>query len=186
MTIVALLMPAVSPGSTSVTSTCPAARLRPALVHAQEHVRPIARFGAARPGVDAHDAVALVVAAAEKDLQFERIKLLEEPGEVLFQLLLDLGLGGFRLRLAQLDHDVEVFELLLRLEERFGLVAEGIGLVNELLGLLAVVPEVLRRHQGVDFAQAFLRARARQRNLRRWASLSVAVASSAVIVSNIP
>ena len=69
-----------------------------------------------------------------------------------------LGLGGFRLGLAQLHHDVEIFELLLRLEERLGLVAEGVGLVDELLGLLAVVPEVLRRHQGVDFAQAFLRA----------------------------
>ena len=98
------------------------------------------------------------MAAAEKDLQFQGIELLEEPGEVLFQFLLDLGLGGFRLRLAQLDHDLEIFELLFRLEERLGLVAEGIGLVDELLGLLAVVPELLRRHQGVDFAQAFLRA----------------------------
>lgn len=98
------------------------------------------------------------MAATEKDLQFEGIKLLEEPGKVLLQLLLDLRLRGLRLGFAQLHHHVEIFELLFRLEERLGLVAEGVGLVDELLGLLPVVPEILRRHQGIDFTQAFLRA----------------------------
>jgi hypothetical protein len=54
---------------------------------------------------------------------------------------------------------MEIFELLLRLEQRFSLVAERVGLVYELPGLLAVVPEILSRHQGVDFAQASLRTR---------------------------
>ena len=110
------------------------------------------------PGVDADDAIALVVAAAEKDLQFEGFEFLKEAGEVLFQFLLDFGLGGFRLRLAQFHHNPKVFELLFRLKQRFDLVPQGIGLVNDLLGLLAVVPELLSRHQGIDFAQAFLRA----------------------------
>jgi len=137
----------------------PAPRLSPALVHAQEHVRPIARFGTAGPGVDAHDAITLIMGAVEKDLQLKRIEVLEELAQVLFEFLLDLRLGGFRLGLAQFDHHMKILDLLLRFEERFGLVAEGIGFVNELLGLLAAVPEGLRRHQGVDFPQAFLRAR---------------------------
>ena len=62
----------------------PAARLGPALIHAHEHVRPVARLGAAGPGVDAEDAVALVVRPVEEDLQLQRIELLEEPGTVAF------------------------------------------------------------------------------------------------------
>jgi hypothetical protein len=48
--------------------------------------------------------------------------------------------------------------LFLRLEERLDFAAVGIGLLNELLGLLAVVPETLSRHQGIDLPEALLRA----------------------------
>ena len=136
----------------------PAARLGPALVHAQEHARPIARFGAARARVDAQDAVALVVRAVEEYLQLQGVQLLEEPGQVPLEFLSRFWPGPVPARPAQLDHHAEIVELLFRLEQRLDLVAEGVGLVDELLGLLAIVPELLRRHQGVDFAQAFLRA----------------------------
>src|ERR1035441_4810180 len=102
----------------------PAAGFGPALVHPQQHAGPIAGFGAARTRVDVHDAVALIVAAIEKDLQFEGIEVFEELGEVLLQLLLNFGLGGLRLGFTQFHHDVEIFELLFRLEERLGLGAE--------------------------------------------------------------
>ena len=94
----------------------------------------------------------------EEDLQFEGVEVLEEPGQVLLKFLFDPGLGRGRLGLAQLDHHAEIFKVLFGLEKWFDLVAKGIGLVDELLGLFAAVPETLRRHQGVEFAQAFLRA----------------------------
>src|SRR2546429_4526350 len=41
-------------------------------------------------------------------------------------------------------------------QQRLGLAAERIRLVYELLRLLAIIPEIVSRHQGVDFAEAFL------------------------------
>ena len=148
MTSVALLMPAVSPGSTSVTSTC-----QPR-VSAQRWYMRRSMFAQSHDSVPPAPALMLMMQLLlswrplRKTFSSSESSSLKNLAEVLFQFLLDLGLGGFRLRLAQLDHDVEVFELLLRLEQRFGLVAEGIGLVNELLGLLAVIPEVLRPPSG--------------------------------------
>ena len=63
----------------------PPAPLAPALVHAQEHVRPVARFGAAGPGVDAEDAVVFVVRAAEQYREFQRVEVLRKFGEVEFE-----------------------------------------------------------------------------------------------------
>ena len=150
-------MPAPSPGSASVTSTSQPRDSAQRWYMREQHLRPIPRLGAARAGVDAQDAILPVVRAAEKNLQFERIEVLEKFREVAFQFLLDLRLGGRRLGLAQFEHDAEIFELLFRLEQRLDLVAEGIGLVNQLLRLFAVVPEIVGGHQRIEFAQAFLR-----------------------------
>src|SRR5262249_51409989 len=49
----------------------PAASLGPALIHARKHLRPVLRLGAAGAGVDAEDAIALVMRAAEEDAQLE-------------------------------------------------------------------------------------------------------------------
>src|SRR5206468_8660026 len=45
-----------------------------------------------------------------------------------------------------------------RFEQGFGFAAEGAGFLDEFLGLLAVVPEIVSRHQGVNLAQTFLGA----------------------------
>jgi hypothetical protein len=137
----------------------PAAGFGPSLIHPQEHVCPVAGLGATRAGVDAHDAVAAIVRAVEKNLQFEGIEFFEKFREVSFEFLLDFALGSLRLGFAQLDHHLEIFELLFGFEQRLGLAAERIGLVYDFLRLLAIIPEIVRRHQGVDFAQAFLRSR---------------------------
>src|SRR5437870_1475645 len=94
--------------------------------------------------------------AAEEDLQLERIQFFEKFGKVALEVLLDFGLRGLRLGFAQLDHDLKVLKLLLRFEEGFGLASEGVGLFDESLGLVAAVPEIISRHQGVNFAEAFL------------------------------
>src|SRR3954463_6100253 len=73
----------------------PAAGFSPALIHAHEHIGPIARFGSASAGVDADDAVALVVGPVEENLQFEPFKAFEEFAEVAFEFLLELDLAIF-------------------------------------------------------------------------------------------
>src|ERR1041385_5593843 len=70
----------------------PTARFRPALVHAEQHVRPIARFSAAGAGVDAQNAIARVVRSIQKDLEFEGLEPLEEFRDVLLELRLNLAL----------------------------------------------------------------------------------------------
>ena len=158
MSIVALLMPAPSPGSASVTSTSqPRASAqrwymrRSMFAQSHDSVPPA-------PALMLRMQLLLSCRPLRKTFSSSASSSLKNLAEVAFQFLLDLGLGGLRLGLAQLDHHLEILELLLRLEQRLDLVAEGVGLVDELLGLLAVVPEVLGRHQGVDLAQAFLRA----------------------------
>ena len=56
----------------------PAARFAPALIHAQQHARPIAGFRSARAGVDAEDAIIFVVRAVEENFQFARVEFAGE------------------------------------------------------------------------------------------------------------
>ena len=56
-----------------------ALRLGPARVHAQQHLRPVLRVGAARAGVDLADRVALVVLAAEQRAQLEPVERRAQP-----------------------------------------------------------------------------------------------------------
>ncbi len=65
--------------------------------------------------------------------------------------------GGFLL--GQFQHDLEIVNLPFGLEHRLGFFAQGIGLVDEALGLFAIVPEILLGHQSIQFRQPFLRAR---------------------------
>ena len=136
----------------------PTARFSPALVHPHEHVGPITRLRAAGAGVNADDAVAPVVRAAQENFQFQRVEFLEISRKVLFEFLLNFFLGLGRLRFAQLDHHVEILEFLFRLEKRLNFVPQGIGFLDEFLRLFAIAPEIIRRHQGVELAQALLRA----------------------------
>ena len=74
------------------------------------------------------------------------------------QILFLLDLLRFRFTLAELNHHMKILDLPLRLNQRVDLFAQGIGLVNVLLGLFAIVPEGVRRHQGVELSKSFLRA----------------------------
>jgi hypothetical protein len=72
---------------------------------------------------------------------------------------LDFGLGFDWFGFAQFNHHLEILELLLRLEQRLDFIAERIGFVDDLLRLLATVPEGFPRHQSGQFRYPFLRAR---------------------------
>ena len=73
--MVALLMPASSPGDEVEHLGAEAAALGPAQVHAQQHLRPVLRLGAAGARVDGEDGVAVVVLAAEHQLELELVDL---------------------------------------------------------------------------------------------------------------
>ena len=134
----------------------PAARLRPARIHAREHFRPVLRLRAARAGIDGEDAILPVMRAVQENLQFERIKFLEKPGEVAGEFLFNLRLRFQRLGLAEFDHDAEIVELLLQFLKRFKFVADDAGLVNDCLGPVTIVPEIVRGHQRVDLGKPVL------------------------------
>ena len=100
--------------------------------------------------------ILLVMRAVEKNFQFQRVEFLGKFFEVGFEFALDFFLRGGRLGLTQFNHDSEIGELPFGLEQGINLVAKGIRLINELLRLFAVVPEIVRRHQRIQFAETFL------------------------------
>ena len=63
-----------------------AAALGPAVVHAEEHVGPVARFGAARARLDAEDGVVAVELAAQETLQLDPVEIRGERGDRLVEL----------------------------------------------------------------------------------------------------
>jgi hypothetical protein len=53
---------------------------------------------------------------------------------------------------------VKIGEVFLGFQQRINTAPERVRFVNEFLGLLAVVPEIVGGHQRVEFAEALLRA----------------------------
>ena len=158
MTSVTLLIPAPSPGSASVTSIS-----QPRDSAQRWYIRR-SMFAQSRASVPPAPALMLrmqlllscgPLRKTRSSSASSSLKNLARSGS---SSLLDFRLRRGRLGFAELDHHPEIVELFFGFEQRLDLVAEGIGLVNEFLGLLAVVPEIVRRHQGVEFAQPFLRA----------------------------
>ena len=83
--------------------------LRPAQVHAQQHLRPVLRFGAARAGLDGHDGVQPVVFAGEQSFGFEFGNVSIGGGQLfrdVFQKRLALRVVGFFLGEMEIGFDV--------------------------------------------------------------------------------
>ena len=78
--------------------------------------------------------------AGEKNLQFQAVQLPAELGQVALQVGLMAELLGFRLPFGEFDHDREV-TMAFGAEERLDFFAQAVGLVNQGLGFLAIVPE---------------------------------------------
>ncbi len=96
--------------------------------------------------------------AVEKNPQLELLELAAKPRQIALQIPLVFELFGLRLALAQFHHHQEILQLPLRLDQGFDFLAQRIRLVNQFLRLLAVAPKIVRRHQGVQFRRALLRA----------------------------
>ena len=112
--------------------------LRPARVHAHEHLRPILRLRAARSGGDLHLRIAKVVVPLQERLQLEGVGLVAD-GERLpvdFGDHLRVGIG-----VEQLVHLNRALRARPELVERVNPDAERLDLLHHLLRTLLVVPE---------------------------------------------
>ena len=85
--------------------------LRPADVHAQQHLGPVLRFGAAGPGMDLEEAVVAVGLAREQALQLAPLRFLAGLGKRGFRLAVDLLVG---LLVGELGEREAVLQLLLQ------------------------------------------------------------------------
>ena len=110
----------------------------PAQVHAQEHLGPVGRLGAAGAGADRQDRRALVVLAGEQEGGPLSREILLERGGIPFELRLELGVGAL---VEQLEGRLEVVGAGQQAMPHLDLGPEAVGLAEDLLGAALVVPE---------------------------------------------
>ena len=134
--------------------------LAPAFVHAQEHLRPVARFRAASAAVDGDERAGLVVLAGEELLEFKVLQLRARAGELGGVLRVgSLLLRGVGFLLGEELQGFQVGHLPLQGDERPDAGAQRRHLLHLLLRLLLAVPEAGFGHERFEFAQARLFAR---------------------------
>jgi len=115
--------------------------LRPAAVHAGEHVHPVAGLGSARAGVDVDDGVVGIVLTREEPRQLlvrQPAFHLRQPGLYLRRLLLRVGLLG------QLGEGDQVVGLGDQLLEGLDLAPAARDINLELLRRPRILPEIGR------------------------------------------
>ena len=116
-----------------------AAPLRPAHVHAQQHLGPVLRVGAAGARVHLADRVALVVLAGEQRPQLELVELADDAVDAGVDLRLDRVVA---LLAAELVQRLEVGQPLLEAVDELDVVAHASELGRDLARLVRVVPQV--------------------------------------------
>jgi hypothetical protein len=123
------------------------AALGPAQVHAQQHLRPVTGIGAAGPRVDREDRVRGVVLPPQQLSQLGLLELRRGAPQLLGGLgerLGVVGLGG------QLEQDLSVVEGGGEPVQEGELPVHPHLLAEELLGRLAIIPEVGTRRLGLQ------------------------------------
>ena len=120
--------------------------LGPAAVHAQQHLGPVGGVGAAGPGVDLADGVALVVLAGEEGLQVDGGEVAVEAGQPAGDLLLQRLVA---LLAGQLVERLEVGQAALEPLDEVDVVLDAGQLGRHLPGRIGVVPQ--RRVAGLLF-----------------------------------
>ncbi len=115
------------------------APFRPAQVHAQQHVGPVLRVGAARAGVDRADRVAVVVLTGEQRAQLQRVELTAERFEPGADLALDRLVA---LLAGKLGERLEIRNRAVELIDEGDVLLELRELGVDLAGAILVVPEV--------------------------------------------
>jgi hypothetical protein len=113
--------------------------LGPAEVHPQKHLRPVGRLGPACAGADRQDGRARIVGTREEELAAGRAELGFErgglPGELGLQLRIATGLVD------QLDEGEQLLGAIQKAAPQADLGAQPVGLAEDALGGLLIVPE---------------------------------------------
>jgi hypothetical protein len=127
--------------------------LGPPEVHPEEHLGPVGRLGAACARADRDDGVLRVVVAGEQE---ERSLALELPPEQV-RLALDVGRRlGVRRLLEEVDELDQVGGSLLERAPEGDLLAQALGLADDLLGSSLVVPEPGLDRPSIELRYAFV------------------------------
>ena len=110
----------------------------PALVHAEEHVGPVAGFGAAGTGVDGEVGVAAVERAGEEEVEFVF-------GDGVLDVVVFLGDflegGGDAFFFGHFDEDLEVFGAGVEGGQGFDAAFDAVDLVDDFAGVVLAIPE---------------------------------------------
>ena len=118
-----------------------AVALGPARVHAQQHLRPVARLGAAGSRAYLDEGIAGVLGAGEHGAQVEIVEFLLEGVQLFLQFAFETFVLG-----AKFAEGVQVLRTGDQRIEGVDDPVERLELLNDLLGLLGVIPEVRRPH----------------------------------------
>jgi len=120
----------------------PAARLRPALVHPEEHIRQSQDSVPPAPALMLRMQLLRSCGPLRNTRNSSASRSFRNFATSRFEFLLDVRLRLGRFGLAELEHHPEIVELLLSQEERVNAAAKGIGFVNQFLGLFALFQNV--------------------------------------------
>jgi hypothetical protein len=132
-----------------------AVSLGPAQVHAQQHLGPVVRFGAAAAGADRQERAALVVFAREEELGTLALVGRRQLIGLAPDLVDRVGVIGVLAELEQLE---DVVGALLEIAPEIDLGAQAIGLTKDALCGPLVVPEPRGEGQSIEFGETgFLR-----------------------------
>ena len=133
------------------------AALDPALIHAQEHVGPIARFGAAGAGMNGEKGVIAIALAGKKLAQLEFLELVQETIVLGGDFALGLRAVSVVFFLSrELMKRIEIFDLALEFPERIDQRSQTRDFIDIGLRALAIVPKIWRRHPRFERGQFFL------------------------------
>ena len=130
-----------------------AAALGPAQVHAQQHLGPVLRLGAAGARMDRDDGVLAIVLAAEHLLDLAGLHFLVERVE----RLRELGVDGFA-GLGPLDEHGEIVALLSQRLDQIAILLEPAAALQHLLRFGLILPEIGRGGARLEAGQFFVRA----------------------------
>ena len=136
---VADLIPASWPSWISSTSNSKPRFCAQRVIHAEQHLRPVLRVGAAGAGVDLADRVALVVLATEQRAQLEAIELLPDLRHPVGDLTLD---GVVALFACELEQRLEIRDALRQTVDELDVDAHARLLRRDLARLFLVVPQL--------------------------------------------
>ncbi len=113
----------------------------PARVHAQQHLRPVLAFGAARAGMDGDDGALGVVRSGEQHLRFD----LRQPLREVLDFLREVGENVLAFA-RQLEERVEIGGAGRQLGFLFERFLEALAFLVDLLAVFGLAPEIGRRN----------------------------------------